>query len=260
MFFPALCVALSGIAFGTIGYFGVRLFESGFLASHMLFWRFLIASLLILPFVKLSSLFSISFRSLITCFFLGGIFYGLSTYCFFSAIPYVGSGIAMVIFYAFPVLVAFLSWCIDKKKLSSFEMLAMCLIFPGVLLLSATDSLNFDIQGIWIASGSALFYGIYFYASKKISNTVPSSVASLLICLGNTAFFLAICLYQKDFRVPQTNYQWFQYIGFSFIGTVLPLWLLFVGLKGINVTKAALISVLGIRTIIHRPDWCLDLK
>ena len=35
-----------------------------------------------------------------------------------------------------------------------------------------------------------------------------------------------------------------QYIGFAFIGTVLPLWLLFYGLKKVNVTKAALVSVL----------------
>ncbi len=258
-FSPALCVALSGITFGTIGYFGVRLFQGGFLAHHMLFWRFLLASIFIFPFIKgYSSHTAISLKGLISCFFLGGIFYGLSTYCFFSSIPYIGSGVAMVIFYAFPVLVAFLSWGIDKKKLTAFETLAMCLIFPGIVLLSVTDTLEFDVYGIWIAIGSAFFYGIYFYASKRVSKNTPPLLASFMICLGNTFFFFLVCLYERDFRVPQTQYHWFQYVGFSFLGTVLPLWLLFIGLKKTNVTKAALISVLEPLSTVIIGIWILE--
>ncbi len=241
---PILSVALSGVTFGTIGYFGTKLFEAGFSGSQMLFWRFVLAAIFILPFIRLPRHANISVKALAICFLLGCAFYSLSTYCFFLAIPHIGSGIAMVIFYLFPLLVALMNWAIDKRRLSLTEILTLVLIIPGIILLSISDNIEFNTIGILLGFGSALFYGIYFYTSQKIGQGIPSLLASLMVCLGNAFFFSMICLYDHNFHIPQTPLIWFQCIGFAFIGTVLPLWLLFYGLKKVNITKAALVSVL----------------
>lgn len=241
---PSLCVALSGITFGTIGYFGTKLFEAGFSGAQMLFWRFILAAIFILPFIRLPKHANISVKALAVCFLLGCAFYSLSTYCFFSAIPHIGSGVAMVIFYLFPLLVALMNWVIDKRKLSITEILTLVLIIPGMILLSVSDNAEFNTFGILLGFGSALFYGIYFYTSQKIGQNIPSLLTSLMVCLGNAFFFSMFCLYDHNFYVPQTPLIWLQCIGFAFIGTVLPLWLLFYGLKKVNITKAALVSVL----------------
>lgn len=114
---PAFYVALSAISYGSIGYFGTRLFEAGFSVPAMLFWRFGLSAICILFFIKPYVTSKVSMKDLLFCMVIGGVFYGISTFCYFSAVPYVGSGIAMVIFYSFPILVALLDWCIDKKKL-----------------------------------------------------------------------------------------------------------------------------------------------
>lgn len=241
---PALCVALSGITFGTIGYFGIRLFEAGFSVSEMLFWRFIIAAFCLVFLIKIPEYTKTSPKALFSCFLLGGIFYSLSTFCFFTAIPHIGTGIAMVTFYLFPILVALLNWLIDKRRFSWLETAALGLIIPGVVLLSITDDVRFNAYGMMIGLGSAVFYGIYFYASKKSGNFISPVLASLMVCLGNAFFYFLACLKNGSFYPPYALGAWIICLGFSLIGTALPLWLLFVGLKHINVTKAALISVL----------------
>ncbi len=241
---PAIAIGLSGISFGTIGFFGSRLFDAGFTAYQMLFWRFLFASLLLLPLLKGYSIRHISLKGLLSCLGLGGIFYSLSSFCFFQAIPYIGSGIAMVIFYAFPLIVAFLNWIIDHQKLTPRELLAIVLMIPGVLLLALSNDVQFDPFGIVLGMGSALFYGIYFYASKRGGEHLPPVWASLMVCVGNMLFFALICWQGNGFNTPQSNGSWGYCVGIALLGTTLPLWLLFVGLKKVPVTKAALISVL----------------
>jgi len=245
---PILAVALSGITFGTIGYSGTYLLSIGMSVSEMLFWRFSIAAFSLLFLIKWPSLKTakktISIKAIIYCFLLGGIAYSFSTSCFFSSIPYIGSGIAMVIFYAFPILVALLNWGIDGKKLTLLEGIAIAMMVPGIVLLANTDNIQFAPYGILLATGSALFYGIYFYGSKKGGKTLPALLSSLVVCLGNTFFFASVCLIKGDIHLPQTLTVWMQCIGFAVIGTLIPLWLLFVGLKTVPVTKAALISIL----------------
>jgi drug/metabolite transporter (DMT)-like permease len=245
---PILAVALSGITFGTIGYSGTYLLSVGMSVSQMLFWRFSIAAFSLLFLIKWPSVKAakktISFKAIAYCFLLGGVAYSLSTSFFFSSIPYIGSGIAMVIFYAFPILVALLNWGIDGKKLTLLEGIAIAMMIPGILLLANTDNIQFDPYGMLLGAGSALFYGIYFYGSKKGGQTLPALLSSFVVCLGNTFFFASVCWIKGEIYLPQTFMVWIQCIGFAVVGTLIPLGLLFMGLKTVPVTKAALISIL----------------
>jgi len=245
---PVLAVALSGITFGTIGYSGTYLLSIGMSVSQMLFWRFFIAAFAL--FFLLKRQFSQGqftgrkIKAFVACFLLGVATYSVSTSCFFSAIPYIGSGIAMIIFYAFPILVAVLNWLIDGKKLSLLEGIAIAMMIPGIILLADANALQFNVYGILLGVGSAFFYGIYFYVSKKTGESLPPILASFAVCLGNTVFFAILCLLNNELSLPQTKMVWMQCLAFGIVGTLVPLWLLFFGLKTVPITKAALISIL----------------
>jgi drug/metabolite transporter (DMT)-like permease len=245
---PVIAIALSEIMFGTIGYFATYLFSVGMSVSQMLFWRFFIATITLLFLIKWPSKKNfnkaISGKILFYCFLLGGVAYSLSASCFFSAIPYIGSSIAMVIFYAFPVLVAMLNWLFDGKKLTLVEGIVIGVIILGILLLSITEDIKFDPYGMLLGAGSAVFYSIYFYGSKKSGQSLPALLSSLVVCLGNSVYFAGMCWINNEIYLPQTFVIWVQCIGFAVVGTLIPLWLLFIGLKTVPVTKAALISIL----------------
>jgi drug/metabolite transporter (DMT)-like permease len=252
---PVFAVALSGITFGTIGYSGTYLLSIGMSVSQMLFWRFFIPAFALFFLLKgqlsKGQFASRKIKAFVSCFLLGAATYSVSTSCFFSAIPYIGSGIAMVMFYAFPILVALLNWLIDGKKLSLLESIAIAMMIPGIILLADVNALQLNTYGILLGVGSAFFYGIYFYASKKTGENLPPILASFAVCLGNAVFFATLCLLNNELSLPQTRMVWMQCLGFGIIGTLLPLWLLFVGLKTVPVTKAALISILEpITTVI----------
>ena len=72
----------------------------------MLFWRFFISSLLmaliILPQLKTLR----NLRKQLLVAFGGGVFYyGISTLLYFYASLYIGSGLSMVIFFTYPVII-----------------------------------------------------------------------------------------------------------------------------------------------------------
>ena len=101
----SLLAIASGLCYGLVGYFGVRIIEENFSVSLMLFWRFFVATVfvgaLLIPQYKQIPL----DRQALKAFSYGMLFYGVSTTLYFVASEYIGTGVAMVIFFTFPAWV-----------------------------------------------------------------------------------------------------------------------------------------------------------
>jgi drug/metabolite transporter (DMT)-like permease len=237
--------ALSGMMYGLLGYFGAQLIQEKLSVPTFLFWRFLIAAVLVaglcIPQWMKKSWDHSAFW---TSFFLGGLLYSGSAAFYFLASEWIGTGLAMVIFFSYPVFVILLSWKFDQKKLTRSTSVALTIVFLGFILLSDGKLSQFDWRGVFFAVISALFYAFYVYVSKKQVQKLSSLESTFVVCLGCMATFLCVSLFEGSFAIPSTSWAWISVFGIGLICTALPILFLLEGLKTMDAGKASILSVL----------------
>ncbi|MES2503426.1 MAG: EamA family transporter [Myxococcota bacterium] len=241
--------AISAILYGTIGYFGARLSGIGFDVSDLLFWRFAFSCLLLLPafLLSLKSLKKDDYRTIGIIILLGIIFYGYGTGLYFKSARLIGTGLGMVIFFAYPLFVVLFSWAFHKQKPSVKTMFALALIVVGSSMIAFGERGEFrvDLLGIVLAAGSGLGYACYIFSSKSIKNNLSPMVSTFWVCFGCTITFVLEAGFQQHTLIwPETSDAWMLIAGFALFGTVLPIFLFLMGIKTLPASKASIISVL----------------
>jgi len=243
-----LLVGLSATLYGCLGFFGTQLIRLDFTISAMLFWRFFIAALWMLPFVfkktKNTTAKNYNNYQLLRIFIFGGIFYGANSALYFVASRYIGTGLAMVIFFTYPLFVVLLAWAVDKHPISKPMILALISIGVGLMLLKENHTVLLNKAGIFFAIAAALFYAGYIFGSKYNARNIPSRYLTILVCAGCSLVFLIITIAKHEFIFPTSFKAWFYIIAVGIFATALPIQLLLEGLKHIQASKVAILSVL----------------
>ena len=255
--------ALSALFYGSIGYFGVRLLEQGFDVANMLFWRFFLSCLLLLPLVpRFLSLdkFKTHKKAFASLFFLGATFHGLGTATYFEATKSIGTGLAMVLFFTYPIFVVGLSRFLKNIALTPKIFASLLLIIIGCALIASGSysAANFDLRGLLLALSSGLCYGTYVFYSKELSGALSPALATFIVCLGTTcALALYMLFTAQNFIWPESHDVWLLLGLFALIGTVLPVLLLLAGIIYLPASTASIISVLEPVAVLGVGTWIL---
>ncbi|MDI9818815.1 MULTISPECIES: DMT family transporter [unclassified Legionella] len=243
--YGALYAALSGLFFGLIGYFGVSVMNAGISVYTMLFWRFFISGLfmvfLLLPRFRGSQPY-FSSKETIKVVFDGAAFYGTCSILYFIATKYIGSGLAMVIFFTYPAIVMLINFIFYKQKVNNYYYLALVIIFIGMAGLVNGSEFHFNFMGIGLSLLASLLYALYIISSKN--SPVPALLSTLLVSIGAMLICLFAALAEHSFLVPLDYHVWFNILGIGIICTALPIVLLLNGLKHISAVQASILSVL----------------
>lgn len=240
----SLYAILSGFLYGFVGYFGVSVIQASISVSNMLFWRFFISSIVIGAFVIIKRNHpKTSLKDMGIAFINGALFYAFSTMLYFFACPYIGSGLAMVIFFTYPAMVLLLNHFLYGQKIPAVYYAAITIIILGMCLFVDTNEMKFDLLGISFSIASACLYAAYIISSKKIS-TVSPNISTLMVCLGCMTTCLFLSLADHTFKVPNTFSIWFNLLGIGIVATTIPILLLLYSLNYINSEKASILSVL----------------
>lgn len=239
----SLYAILSGFLYGFIGYFGLSAIHGQLSASTMLFWRFLIASVLIFL-MLLPKIRQLNYSSwpMLMAFYGGIFFYGISTMLYFYASLYIGSGLSMVIFFTYPVIIMLLNYLFYGQYVSRTYYVAIFIILSGMILLIDFHEIGFDLLGICLGLSSAFFYACYIMSSKK--STLSPGLSTLMVCLGCMTTSLIVALCDGSFTIPHSSATWINLLGIGVIATVIPILLMLHGLNYISSEKASILSVL----------------
>lgn len=260
----AFYVALSGLFFGLIGYFGMSIIHAHISVNNMLFWRFLISALFmcfILAFQTISittriraredniygpgqlrKSFATTRMDLFKGAFYGAIFYGPSSTLYFMSANYIGSGLAMVLFYTFPAMVMLFNFLFYKHTISKIYLFAITIMLVGLLFLMRDNPAQFNLMGIGLSLLSALFFACYIIITKN--SHAPAQVETLMVCLGSMLSAFIAAQFEHTFFVPQGVELWGNIASIGIICTAVPILLLLKGLKNIGSLQASIISVL----------------
>lgn len=238
-----LYAILSGLLYGFLGYFGMSIIRDDISVTNMLFWRFLISTLfialLLIPkFNKLQD----NPKELFKVFLYGIAFYSISSMIYFFASEYIGTGLAMVIFFCHPAIVLLINYLFYKTKITKIYYLAITLIFLGMCCLIDLHELKLDIFGIVLAILSAVLYAAYIVVSKR--NTVSPLNSSFMVSLGCTVTCAVLSLMDNSLTVPKEMGVWLNILGIGILSTAVPILFLLLALKYIDSEKVAILSVL----------------
>jgi len=235
---------LSGALYGTLGLFGVYLLQAGLEINEFLFWRFLLAVVVLVPFLNTKQHWRdiVSKKGLLTIG-ISSIFYASATSFYFFAIKYIGSGLAMVLFYCYPIFVVLLDWLYGKNAPSSVILKGLAIVLVGVLFLSDPSNWHLSLEGIGWGLFCAFAFGVYFYSSQRAIKSLLVLSGTFCICLGNFIVFSLLVAYKGTVHLPTTAWVIGNISGLAILATVLPIYLVYVAMRTINSTKASILSV-----------------
>jgi len=239
----ALYAIMSGFCYSLLGYFGITIIQAGSSVYNMLFWRFLVSALfsLILLIPKYPIILQsprISLKVLLS----GMVFYGSSSIVFFLSSLYIGTGLAMVIFFIYPAIVMIINITFYHAKFSKIYFLAFLIILIGLVLLVDIQDCRLDILGVVLGVATAMFYACYMVASEKIS--IHPILSTVMVSIGSATISFIASLVDSSFHVPSGLDNWFNIIGIGLLCTAIPILLLLKALQYIDAEKAATLSVL----------------
>jgi drug/metabolite transporter (DMT)-like permease len=235
---------LSGAFYGTLGLFGVYLLQEGFGLSDFLFWRFLLSVVILLPFLNSKQHWKDIFSkpgSIIIG--VSSVFYASATSFYFYAIEYIGSGLAMVLFYCYPIFVVLLDWLHGKNPPSKVILKGLAIVLLGTLFLSDPSNWHLSLDGIGWGLLCAFGFGVYFYTSQQAIKGLSVVSGTFCICMGNFLIFALLIGYKGQLHLPTTAWAIGNITGLAVLSTVLPIYLVFVALRTIDGTKASILSV-----------------
>ncbi|MEO8400650.1 MAG: DMT family transporter [Gammaproteobacteria bacterium] len=244
-----LLVTLSGLLYGFMGYFGTQLLHEHFSVFSMLFWRFFIAMLWVLAtalWMRKNIFKNLGKRStLIRTLLLSAASYSGAPACFFLASQYTGTGVAMVIFFCFPVFVTLFAWATTNWQMNRFAASSLFAIILGLILLKGHGSHALNLSGIFLAILSGLSYAVYVFSSKYNSKqNIDSHLLTFLVCFGSSLIFLLISCATNTFNVPHSWHAWVYTCTLGIVVTGIPIQLLLDGIKHVSHIKASILSVL----------------
>lgn len=243
----SLFAIASGLFFGLVGYFGMSIIRANVSVPTMLFWRFLVASVILgstLLVQRVTNQLSGQYKTneLFQVFLYGALLYTPSTCLYFTASKLIGTGLSMVIFFTFPAMILIINWILFRKPVHKSYYVALILIAIGMALLADFKNAHCDSIGIGIGLFSALIYAGYAIVSKMIK--LPPMLATFMVSLGcmTTAFIFALA--SNSLTVPTSFPVWGNIVGIAIICSALPILFFLESLKYISTEKASILSVL----------------
>lgn len=245
----SLLVALSGALYGFMGYLGTYMVNDNMSIVCMLFWRFFVAGLWMMIFVLKDFItqekIPLNYRVLSILFLLSATSYAGCSGFYFISSQSMGTGLAMVIFFSYPIGIALYSWLAHQQTLSWQTILTLLAMFIGLILLHDFTGNELNLTGLLMGLLSALSYALYLIVSKKFAKIpLNSNLLTLIVCFGCAGIFLFLAVLSDSFVLPPSAGSWLSLLSLGILVTAIPIQLMLYGLKHISATRASIISVL----------------
>jgi drug/metabolite transporter (DMT)-like permease len=239
--------------YSTLAILGKLAYANGLGTGTTLLLRYAFSFILLSVFIKLmrqSRLLSLSLPVLIQGSFLTG-----SGLFFFLSLTTLSAGIATVILFTHPVLVALLSVWFFKEKLTLRMLLGLALAMLGISLISGLfggGQSDLSVQGIIFALMACCCYtGYSLMGQKTCAVYEPLSITATISLL---AVLLLIPVFPRDLTlIPYLNgTQIMITLVMAIMSTLLAILFFLKGVQKIGAAKATLIST-------AEPIFCLIL-
>ena len=187
-----LFALVSALTYGMIPLFMIPLKKLDFFSvDTALFYRFLIAAILILGYLVFYQKESVKINLKEGIIFsILGLFYALSAEFLFIAYDFLSPGIASTIFFIYPIMVALILGIFFKEKITLATTISLVIVVVGVGLLSIKDNFEINYIGLFVSLLGALMYALYMIIVNKTKINASGVKVSFYSMVFASLFFL----------------------------------------------------------------------
>ncbi|MHB1090374.1 MAG: DMT family transporter [Ilumatobacteraceae bacterium] len=236
----------SATLYGVTPYFVNIAFDHGTDPFGLMTARYIIASavLLVIRLIRLPHAPWPSRRTFVHLFLLGAIGLYLNSVCVFSALRLMDSGLVMVLFYFYPIVVVLLSWSFHGHKPDSIIWLCLASTVGGVAL-SASDISGGAIGGVILIIIGAFTYAIYSVIGSRLMPNTDVMTGLLIVLFGAACSFTLVWLINPPgmpTTMPRDLASWLSALEIAVPGTIVAMGLFFAGMNRIGAGKSAVVQ------------------
>jgi len=189
---------------------------------------------------------------------LGLFGYYLSSLFDFVGLQYISAGLERLILFLYPTFVVLINVFLFKEKISRIQQLALLLTYAGIAIAYwgelDTDSSNKNFfWGSFLIFLCAVTYASYIVGSGRMIPEVGVTKFTAYAMLSSTAgVFIHFLLAGSGKSLNQIGTYWWWGLLLAIIATVIPTFLISIGMKKIGSNNVAIISGIGpVSTIVQ---------
>ena len=244
-----VCGAVAAAAYGMNPLFAVPLYKAGLTPVMVLFYRFLLASLMLLPILIIKRIPLGIDRKEAWSSCLGGALMVASSLCLYSSFNYMDIGLAMTILFVYPVMVAVIMSCCFGEKTSWSTIASIALALVGLIFITCIGKPpkagSITLAGVLLSLGSSLSYAVYIVAVRKTAmHNMPSEKLTFYTVVFGTPMFFVLVKFGMGLIVPSQLAAWGYLLGVAFIPTIIALAFMAVSIDKVGATPTAILGVL----------------
>ncbi len=237
-------VIISTIGYGLMPLLSRIAYAEGVSVNTLLFYRFLIASIILwFLYNRSSEKTPVSLRHKGFLALLGFVGYFIPSITLFTAYGRLHSSIATLILFAHPVFVVVFETLLFKTKLNLMKIFSVLLTILGLWVVLAKPDLPIDGLGILLSFIAALTYGIYCLGLYEKHTKATSTLYVTAFVLTTCCFIngLTLLFNHDSMMLPSAN-ALFATVALAILGTLIPAIAFNAGLKLVGPGSATIIS------------------
>ena len=243
---------VSGITYGMNPLFGVPVINKGLDVNSLLFYRYGVATMLMLVFMFAArKQIRVTWKQFRLMTLLGVLFTACSL-TLFEAYKYIPSGIATSILYVYPIMVAVIMMFF--RQFPTWQ--TWVSIFAGVIgavMLSLKGEGGFiDWRGIALVVASGLCYTVFIVIvnQSKSVKALPNLTLTFYCFLIGTIMLFALSRFGVDLNPVPDAVSWLNVLGLAVLPTVVATITLAASTKSVGATKTSILGILEPLTAI----------
>lgn len=238
--------AVAAASYGLNPLFTLPLYKAGMTADSVLFYRYLLAIVMLgaMMLIRGKSL-AIRRRDIIPMMIMGLLF-AFSSLTLFASYNYMDAGIASTILFIYPVLVAIIMAVVFHEKVTRTTVLSILLSFVGIALLyKGGNGQTLSLFGVSLVLISSLCYAIYMVGVNRLSlKDLPAEKLSFYTLLFGIIVYVVRLRGGVDLQMIPTPALWINAISLALFPTIVSLMTMAVAIRCIGSTPTAILGAL----------------
>lgn len=208
-----IVVIVSALAFAGNNVFAVLSYEGGTTPLTLITFRMALTLVALAVMMKLMDIAIPLPKKERNAAFILGLLNGIMAFCLMSAFDHIDVGLAILVFYLYPVLTGLGAWMSRQETLNRGIIIGLIGSFGGLALALDVTGETGNLQGIALAGGAAVLMTIVILLSARVLQTDNARSVTLHMHVSASSLFIVISLIAGELSLPGTTGGWVGFIG-----------------------------------------------
>lgn len=250
----ALLALSSATLYGFNPYFVNIAYDNGTDPYGLMTGRYVIASVILLAirFARVGFTNWPKAPVAIRLFLLGAIGLYLNSVCVFNAIDRMPSGLAMAIFFFYPMVVVLIGWWFFQHRPDLVVWVCLATTLVGVVLTVSGVS-GSEVSGVIFIISGAIIYAVYSVLGSKVMPQTDVITGLWFVLTGAAFSFVAVWLIDPPgmpTTFPWTSAVVWSTVEIAVVGTIFGMGLFFAGMNRIGASRSSIVQTFEVPVTI----------